>query len=206
MQTIAEYWQQLLYFITSKNGKGHGIHSPFVYAFVRDVLNDDRWFYPFEELAIQQNNQYKFLLFKILHYYKPNTVIVDDQLSTQDILLYKAALPENSILYVHQHQYHQLQFNANAYDIQLLTQLPCTENAFFIVLENGSLYQQLQEYTTALPYSIFTFWQHKKGQPQQHSTKHRNHFLRYVYIHLFAVSFQCFRTEQLHNEYYSVWY
>lgn len=30
------------YFFTSSNGKGHGIHSPFVYQFVRDILNDQR--------------------------------------------------------------------------------------------------------------------------------------------------------------------
>ena len=30
----------LRYYLTAANGKGHGIHSPFVYAFVRDVLRD----------------------------------------------------------------------------------------------------------------------------------------------------------------------
>ncbi len=30
----------LHYYITAANGKGHGIHSPFVYNFVRNVLND----------------------------------------------------------------------------------------------------------------------------------------------------------------------
>ena len=28
------------YYITAVNGKGHGIHSPFVFDFVRSVLND----------------------------------------------------------------------------------------------------------------------------------------------------------------------
>ncbi|MDR3711499.1 MAG: class I SAM-dependent methyltransferase [Puia sp.] len=31
----------LHYYLTASNGKGHGIHSPFVYAFVKNVLNDD---------------------------------------------------------------------------------------------------------------------------------------------------------------------
>jgi predicted O-methyltransferase YrrM len=31
----------LHYYLTASNGKGHGIHSPFVYDFVRNVLNDD---------------------------------------------------------------------------------------------------------------------------------------------------------------------
>lgn len=30
----------LRYWLTAANGKGHGMHSPFVYAFIRDVLND----------------------------------------------------------------------------------------------------------------------------------------------------------------------
>lgn len=30
------------YYLTAANGKGHGIHSPFVYDFVRNVLNDRR--------------------------------------------------------------------------------------------------------------------------------------------------------------------
>lgn len=32
----------LHYYLTASNGKGHGIHSPFVYDFVRTVLNDTR--------------------------------------------------------------------------------------------------------------------------------------------------------------------
>lgn len=30
------------YYLTAKNGKGHGVHSPFVYDFIRNVLNDRR--------------------------------------------------------------------------------------------------------------------------------------------------------------------
>jgi len=33
------------YWISSENGKGHGIHSPFVFDFVTKVLNDDREYY-----------------------------------------------------------------------------------------------------------------------------------------------------------------
>jgi predicted O-methyltransferase YrrM len=38
----------LKYYLTSSNGKGHGIHSPFVFAFVQHVLNDKRNFYAFD--------------------------------------------------------------------------------------------------------------------------------------------------------------
>jgi predicted O-methyltransferase YrrM len=36
------FWKYLHYYLTAKNGKGHGVHSPFVYEFIRDVLNDRR--------------------------------------------------------------------------------------------------------------------------------------------------------------------
>ena len=37
----------LKYFFTASNGKGHGVHSPFVFTFITRVLNDDRFFYAF---------------------------------------------------------------------------------------------------------------------------------------------------------------
>jgi len=38
------------YYLTASNGKGHGIHSPFVFDFVIHVLNDTRHFYPYETI------------------------------------------------------------------------------------------------------------------------------------------------------------
>jgi predicted O-methyltransferase YrrM len=35
----------LKYWLTADNGKGHGIHSPFVYAFIESVLSDDGVYY-----------------------------------------------------------------------------------------------------------------------------------------------------------------
>jgi predicted O-methyltransferase YrrM len=40
----------LSYILTAGNGKGHGIHSPFVYAFIRDLLNDKRKYYAFDRV------------------------------------------------------------------------------------------------------------------------------------------------------------
>lgn len=36
-QTIFKY---LRYYLTATNGKGHGIHSPFIFDFISKVLND----------------------------------------------------------------------------------------------------------------------------------------------------------------------
>jgi len=38
------------YYFTALNGKGHGIHSPFVYDFVRKVLIDKRQFYAYSKV------------------------------------------------------------------------------------------------------------------------------------------------------------
>jgi len=35
----------LKYWLTASNGKGHGIHSPFVFQFIAQVLNDNREYY-----------------------------------------------------------------------------------------------------------------------------------------------------------------
>ncbi len=39
--------QYLQYFFAAPSGKGHGIHSPFVFAFIQQVLNDKRDFYAY---------------------------------------------------------------------------------------------------------------------------------------------------------------
>lgn len=43
-------FKYLQYWLTASNGKGHGIHSPFVFSFIKDVLNDHRSFYCFETI------------------------------------------------------------------------------------------------------------------------------------------------------------
>lgn len=40
----------LKYYITASNGKGHGVHSPFVFEFITQVLNDDRHFYAYRSI------------------------------------------------------------------------------------------------------------------------------------------------------------
>lgn len=40
----------LSYYLLASNGRGHGIHSPFVYSFIREVLNDDRHFYAYNNI------------------------------------------------------------------------------------------------------------------------------------------------------------
>ncbi len=43
-------FKYLHYYFTSSNSKGHGMHSPFVFAFITEVLNDDRAFYAYANI------------------------------------------------------------------------------------------------------------------------------------------------------------
>ena len=83
LQLVIKYFT---YWLTAANGKGHGIHSPFVFQFVTDILNDDRFFYAFEtiEESLPSTSQhlskkYNQLLFKIVNYYQPKTILTIDE-------------------------------------------------------------------------------------------------------------------------------
>jgi predicted O-methyltransferase YrrM len=40
------------YYLSASNGKGHGVHSPFVYDFIRNVLNDRRHYASWEQIEL----------------------------------------------------------------------------------------------------------------------------------------------------------
>lgn len=44
------FYKYLWYLLTASNGKGHGIHSPFVFEFITQVLNDERNFYCYKTI------------------------------------------------------------------------------------------------------------------------------------------------------------
>lgn len=44
------------YYFKASNGKGHGIHSPFVFEFVTKVLNDKRHFYAYDKIEELRSN------------------------------------------------------------------------------------------------------------------------------------------------------
>ena len=46
-QLAAKYFS---YYLKASNGRGHGMHSPFVYDFIVNVLNDDRDFYAYTQI------------------------------------------------------------------------------------------------------------------------------------------------------------
>lgn len=59
--TLAHKYLQ--YYITASNGKGHGVHSPFVFDFITNVLTDDRYFQSYGEI---ENLRKKLLLDKTI--------------------------------------------------------------------------------------------------------------------------------------------
>lgn len=82
--SLQQFIKYCKYWLTADNGKGHGIHSPFVFKFVIDVLNDERFFYAFETIENIANadlNDKKFnrLLFRIADYHQPKSILVIDE-------------------------------------------------------------------------------------------------------------------------------
>lgn len=43
-------FKYLHYLLTASNGKGHGVHSPFVFNFIRFVLNDENQYYAYDSI------------------------------------------------------------------------------------------------------------------------------------------------------------
>jgi predicted O-methyltransferase YrrM len=43
------------YYLTASNGKGHGVHSPFVFDFIENILNDKRQFYAYNKIENLRN-------------------------------------------------------------------------------------------------------------------------------------------------------
>jgi len=55
----------LRYYLTASNGKGHGVHSPFVFEFITNVLNDDRRYYCYN--SIEHLRQQSLLDTTVIH-------------------------------------------------------------------------------------------------------------------------------------------
>jgi predicted O-methyltransferase YrrM len=90
-------WLYIKYWVSASNGKGHGIHSPFVFELVTKIFNDNRIFYAFELIEARRSallasdeinyvvdfgtstlkhKKYGQLLFRLVNYFIPETVLV----------------------------------------------------------------------------------------------------------------------------------
>src|SRR3954454_11431111 len=79
-------FKYLSYYTRASNGKGHGVHSPFVFDFILSVKNDDRQFYAYkgvEEIRRSLLNTNKLLT--IEDFGAGSTVTKSNQRNVSDI-------------------------------------------------------------------------------------------------------------------------
>ena len=80
------------------NKKGFGIHSPFVYHLVTNVLFPEAGFYVFHEIEkLNANKKEKSalkLLFRLVHYFQPNCVFYEKNLTSDELRILKKANSE----------------------------------------------------------------------------------------------------------------
>ncbi|MBO9201256.1 MULTISPECIES: O-methyltransferase [Niastella] len=88
-------WQLLKkyssYYVSALNGKGHGIHSPFVYDFVRRVLIDKRNFYAYNQVeAIRRRLLHDNTLIEVEDFGAGSTINKTNQRSIASIARHSA--------------------------------------------------------------------------------------------------------------------
>ena len=80
---LSQFKTQVKYlgwWFSASNSKGHGMHSPFIFDFIINVLNDDREFYAFQQiensnLINRRERKINRLLFRMVDYYQPKNII-----------------------------------------------------------------------------------------------------------------------------------
>ena len=94
--TLFNYFK---YYFNASNGKGHGVHSPFVFSFIRSVLNN-------KELKQEANysNKYRALVIQMVAYYMPAAVMELEAtpLSKANLIEEIAAADSIGLLYIKQ--------------------------------------------------------------------------------------------------------
>ncbi|MBN1984992.1 MAG: hypothetical protein JW761_01745 [Prolixibacteraceae bacterium] len=77
------------------NKKGFGIHSPFVYHLVTNVLFPEAGFYVFHEIEklklIKKEKSALKLLFRLIHYFQPNNVFCEKEMTSDELNILKKA-------------------------------------------------------------------------------------------------------------------
>lgn len=71
---------RLLHIIKSDSNKGFGIHSPFVFDFVVNVLNEKNGYYAYSEIenvsSSSKQTKYLKLLYRIINYYRVRNILI----------------------------------------------------------------------------------------------------------------------------------
>ncbi len=217
--------QYCYYYATAYNRKGHGIHSPFVYQIIREVLLDNRFFYAFKDLAAaalkhhfhqQFSLKYYQLLFRFIHFYKPSSIVILSKKSHLAALYIAATNIEQPIWLMEENRAEMAHLSYN----HLFKNLDCLDK----IWENESekkhcFYADFSTLDEALKSNIQSILTHQNksicmviANPHIHSNANTFYkFLRQsssvtLSIDLFYISLLFFRPEQLQKEYFSVQY
>jgi hypothetical protein len=103
--TLFNYFK---YYFTAANGKGHGVHSPFVYSFIRSVLNNKGL-----KQEANYSNKYRTLVNCMVAFYKPKFVMELELTTSSKLNVLEEIKNANSIGLFY------LKQNKNAADIML---------------------------------------------------------------------------------------
>ena len=95
MSYAFSFIQYLKYFFKASNGRGHGVHSPFVYSFIISVLNKKNQYSNTENV-----NKYDALVQSMISYYTPESICIEDALNKEQALTKISNLERVDLLYL----------------------------------------------------------------------------------------------------------
>ena len=115
--------KKIKFWLKAANSKGHGTHSPFVYDFIINVLNDEREFYAFNEIENIKpqfnNKKINELLFKMVNYYNLQQ-IAEVNCSTGITTCYLASANNNATIFAFEiNKEYAIKFNENINVLEL---------------------------------------------------------------------------------------
>ena len=94
--TLFNYFK---YYINAANGKGHGVHSPFVFSFICSVLNNKEL-----KQEADYSNKYRALVTRMVAYYMPVSVMELEAIPSSKVKVLEEIANADSIglLYIKQ--------------------------------------------------------------------------------------------------------
>jgi predicted O-methyltransferase YrrM len=96
------------YYLTAANGKGHGVHSPFVFNFITHVLNDTRFFYAYEQVErLREHLLINNTQIKVQDYGAGSSVMASRKRTIKDIARWSLKSPKYARLLFRMVHYYQ---------------------------------------------------------------------------------------------------
>lgn len=158
------------WWLTASNSNGHGMHSPFVFDFIINVLNDDREFYAFKDIEAQVapfytklSKKIDELLFRMVDYYQPLEILnLKSDIGVTSA--YLSLANSNAIIYalendiefvdtgnnfIHTYAFQNIQLFSDDYDVKICDFVKNNKKFDFIVLNDctddaNNLFESLQ--------------------------------------------------------------